>query len=100
MPVDLTSRMQVGTTGLWSPPLGQGGGPLGNLFETLSKATAQSALESAWSAGVRYYDIAPWHRRRPSELRLGASSRSMPRDAFLVTTGLIMREYSTFDLNI
>ncbi len=82
----MTSRRQVGTTTLSLPPFGQGTGPLGNLFETLSEATAQAALESAWSAGVRYYDTAPWYGRGLSELRLGAFLRSKPRDAFLLTT--------------
>ena len=82
----MTSRRQVGTTTLSLPPFGQGTGPLGNLFETLSEATAQAALESAWSAGMRYYDTAPWYGRGLSELRLGAFLRSKPRDAFLVTT--------------
>ena len=82
----MTSRRQVGSTRLSLPPFGQGTGPLGNLFETLSEATAQAALESAWSAGVRYYDTAPWYGRGLSELRLGSFLRSKPRDAFLVTT--------------
>ena len=86
VPVDLTSRLKVGTTALWLPPFGQGTGPLGNLFETLSEATAQDVLEAAWSAGVRYYDTAPWYGRGLSELRLGAFLRSKPRDAFLLTT--------------
>lgn len=82
----MTSRRQVGTTTLSLPPFGQGTGPLGNLFETLSEATAQAALEAAWSAGVRYYDTAPWYGRGLSELRLGAFLRSKPREGFLLTT--------------
>jgi D-threo-aldose 1-dehydrogenase len=86
MSVDLTSRRRLGTTTLSLPPFGQGTGPLGNLFETLSEATAHGALEAAWSAGVRYYDTAPWYGRGLSELRLGAFLRSKPRNAFLLTT--------------
>jgi D-threo-aldose 1-dehydrogenase len=68
------------------PPFGQGTGPLGNLFETLSEATAQSALEAAWAAGVRYYDTAPWYGRGLAELRLGTFLRSKPRDDFVLMT--------------
>lgn len=86
MPVDLTSRLQVGSTALRLPPFGQGTGPLGNLFETLSEATAQGALEAAWAAGVRYYDTAPWYGRGLAELRLGAFLRSKPRRDFVLMT--------------
>ena len=86
VPVDLTSRLRVGATALSLPPFGLGTGPLGNLFEPLTDETAQRALEAAWSAGVRYYDTAPWYGRGLSELRLGAFLRSKPRDAFVLTT--------------
>lgn len=86
MPVDLTSRVRVGATTLRLPPFGQGTGPLGNLFETLSEATAQATLEAAWAAGVRYFDTAPWYGRGLAELRLGTFLRSKPRDDFILVT--------------
>jgi D-threo-aldose 1-dehydrogenase len=82
----LNSTRRVGSTVLSLPPFGLGAGPLGNLFETLSESTAQATLEAAWTAGVRYFDTAPWYGRGLSELRLGSFLRSAPRDGVQVTT--------------
>ena len=45
------------------PPIkfGLGGVPLGNEFEVITDEDAYKTLDAAWSAGVRYYDVAPWY---------------------------------------
>ena len=47
----------------YKPPFkfGMGGVPLGNEFSVVTDEDANAILEAACSAGVRYYDIAPWY---------------------------------------
>ena len=55
------------------PPLkfGMGGVPLGNEFSVVTDQDANAILEAAWSAGVRYYDVAPWYGLGLAERRFG-----------------------------
>jgi hypothetical protein len=48
-------------TGHYVPPIkfGLGGVTLGNEFEVTTDEDAYGTLDAAWSAGVRYYDVAP-----------------------------------------
>src|SRR2546423_14538417 len=49
----------------YRPPFkfGMGGVPLGNEFSVITDEDANAILEAAWSAGVRYYGVAPWYGR-------------------------------------
>lgn len=67
-------------------PLGFGGAPLGNMFDTVDEATAAGALRAAWDSGVRYFDTAPHYGSGLSEHRFGAVLRDYPRDAFTLST--------------
>ena len=96
------SRRRVADTELWLPPLGQGTGPLGSLFEDLPERVAQGALEAAWVSGVRYFDTAAWYGRGLAELRVGAFLRSRPRADYVLSTkvGRTLRrpaDLKTFD---
>jgi D-threo-aldose 1-dehydrogenase len=51
---------------------GMGGVPLGNEFAVVTDKEAGAALEAAWSAGVRYYDVAPWYGLGLAERRFGS----------------------------
>lgn len=53
--------------------LGFGAAPIGNLYQPLTDAQAASAVESALSAGIRYFDTAPHYGFGLSEARLGAA---------------------------
>lgn len=55
------------------PPFkfGMGGVPLGNEFSIVTDEDAHATLEAAWSAGVRYYDVAPWYGLGLAERRFG-----------------------------
>ena len=50
--------------------LGFGCAPIGNLYRAISEAEAQAALEAAWAAGCRYFDVAPWYGLGLAECRL------------------------------
>jgi D-threo-aldose 1-dehydrogenase len=57
----------------YRPPFkfGIGGVPLGNEFSVVPDDDANEILEAAWSAGVRYYDVAPWYGLGLAERRFG-----------------------------
>jgi len=65
----------VGSTGIALSELGLGSAPLGNLYETMSDATARAILDAAWAAGIRYVDTAPFYGFGLSERRVGDGVR-------------------------
>ena len=81
-----TSRRPLGTSGLSVGPFGFGVAPVANLGHAVSDETAFGALEAAWSAGIRYYDVAPHYGLGLGERRLGAFLATKPRDEFIVST--------------
>jgi len=74
-------RMKVALT-----RLGFGAAPIGNLYREVSDAEAHAAVDSAWDAGVRYFDTAPHYGLGLSERRLGAVLASRPRDEYVIST--------------
>jgi D-threo-aldose 1-dehydrogenase len=68
------------------PSLGLGCAPLGNLFASLSEASAADTLEAAWAGGVRYFDTAPFYGHGLSEQRLGRFLRAAPRPGGIVSS--------------
>lgn len=65
---------------------GMGGTQIGNIFEAISDAQAQSVLQAAWDAGVRYFDTSPFYGYGLSEYRLGQFLRGKPADSYIVST--------------
>lgn len=57
----------VGRTDVLATTLGVGTGPL----RRPPIADAIASLETAWAAGIRYFDTAPWYGRGRAEHRLG-----------------------------
>ena len=57
----------IGRTDVLATTLGVGTGPL----RRPPIADAIASLETAWTAGVRYFDTAPWYGRGRAEHRLG-----------------------------
>lgn len=82
----IASRRPVGRTGLDLPIFGFGAAHLGELYGTVDEAVAAETLQAAWTAGVRYYDTAPWYGRGLSEHRLGGFLRTRPRAEFQIST--------------
>lgn len=77
---------EIGKTGLRVTRLGLGGAPLGGLFESVREEDARATLSTAYGAGIRYFDTAPFYGHGRSELRLGAFLRERPRDEFVLST--------------
>ncbi|WP_100246851.1 aldo/keto reductase [Streptomyces viridochromogenes] len=66
--------------------LGFGAAPIGNLYTAVDEATARAAIDTAWDAGMRYFDTAPHYGLGLSERRLGEALRDRPRSQFAVST--------------
>ena len=75
-------------TQLFKPPFhfGMGGVPLGNEFNKVTDEDAEATLEAAWSAGVRYFDVAPWYGFGLSERRFGHFLHNKPRGEFVLSS--------------
>jgi len=66
--------------------LGLGTAPLGGLFEAVADDEAHRVVETAWQAGMRFFDTAPLYGHGLAEQRLGAVLGSKPRDEFVLAT--------------
>lgn len=66
--------------------LGFGASVIGNLYRVTPVEDASAAIETAWDAGIRYFDTAPHYGLGLSELRLGAALRDRPRGEYVVSS--------------
>ena len=91
--MNTTEKRQLGSTGLSVPQLGLGGSPFGELFVKIADADATATLQTAWDAGIRYFDTAPYYGMGLSEHRVGTFLRGQPRDQFTLSTkvGRVLR---------
>jgi D-threo-aldose 1-dehydrogenase len=80
------SARALGRAGLEVGAFAFGVAPLANLGHEVTDEEATTALEAAWSAGVRYFDTAPHYGLGLGEHRLGAFLATKPRDEFLLST--------------
>ena len=73
--------------------VGLGCSPIGDLYTSMSEDAAQAVLSTAWDAGIRYFDTAPFYGHGKSEHRLGHFLRQQPRDQFTISTkvGRVLR---------
>lgn len=62
---------QIGKTGVAVTEVAFGCASIGNLYRAVPEAEAQAVLQTAWDAGIRYFDTAPHYGRGLSEMRLG-----------------------------
>ena len=62
---------RIGQTGVRVTEVSFGCASIGNLYREVSETDAQAVLETAWAAGIRYFDTAPHYGRGLSEQRLG-----------------------------
>lgn len=61
----------IGATGVRVTEISFGCASIGNLYREVDEADAQAVLQTAWDAGIRYFDTAPHYGRGLSEMRLG-----------------------------
>jgi D-threo-aldose 1-dehydrogenase len=81
-----SDRVSLGNTSLRVSRLGLGSAFLGNLFVAVTDDEAHQVVETAWDAGIRFFDTAPLYGHGLAETRLGAVLRTKPRDEFVLAT--------------
>jgi D-threo-aldose 1-dehydrogenase len=84
--MDPTATRTIGRTDVAVTQLGFGGASIGELNAVLDERDAVEAVRTAWDAGIRYFDTAPWYGRGLSELRMGSGLRGRPRDEYVLST--------------
>jgi D-threo-aldose 1-dehydrogenase len=77
---------EYGRAGLMVGPIGYGVAALGNLYRALPGDVWPGCVPAAWTAGVRYFDVAPHYGLGLAEERLGVSLRALPRDEYVLST--------------
>lgn len=83
LPSDLRA---FGRTGLTLTAMGLGTAPMGNLFREMDEATSAALFDTAWQAGIRYFDTAPLYGNGLAELRSGQALRWRGRDDFVLSS--------------
>ena len=76
----------LGATRIQVTELGFGGASLGNLYRPVDEDQARAAVVTAWSAGMRYFDTAPYYGFGLSERRIGDALRDKRREYFVLST--------------
>jgi D-threo-aldose 1-dehydrogenase len=84
--IEPSARRRLGRTNVEVTRLGFGGAALGNLFHAVAETAARDAVHTAYSAGIRFFDTAPFYGYGLSERRIGDALRSVPRDSYVLST--------------
>lgn len=77
---------ELGSTGLSLSTLSFGAAGIGNLYREVSREDAMATLDTAWEAGIRYFDTAPHYGHGLSERRLGDFLRDRPKGSFVLSS--------------
>jgi D-threo-aldose 1-dehydrogenase len=88
-----SDKRKLPRSGIELSAMGLGCAQLGGLYQAISDAEAHAIVDEAWSAGIRYFDTAPYYGYTLSELRLGSALRERDRDSYVISTkaGRLMR---------
>lgn len=73
-------------TGLALTELGFGAATLGNLYTAVTDAGARAAVDAAWDAGIRFFDVAPHYGLGLAERRLGAALAGRARSELVLSS--------------
>jgi D-threo-aldose 1-dehydrogenase len=84
--MDPLALKEIGRTGLHVTRLGFGGGTLGDRLSVVPEAQSDATVQGAWTAGIRYFDTAPFYGLGKSEHRVGRILRNCPREEIVVST--------------
>lgn len=79
-------QRRLGNTDLHLTELSFGAAGIGNLYRPVLRADVMATLETAWAAGMRYFDTAPFYGQGLSERRLGDFLQGKPRGEFVLST--------------
>ncbi len=95
------TKAKFGRVDLEVTAFGFGTAPIGNIFREIDEATSDAMIQTAWDAGVRYFDTAPMYGHGLSELRTGHSLRWKNRDDFVLSSkvGRILKPARKADID-
>jgi len=77
---------QVGRTPLRLTVLGLGTGTLGGHRIPVTREEGEAVIKAAWSAGVRYFDTAPFYGFGKACRIVGDALRELPREDWVLAT--------------
>jgi D-threo-aldose 1-dehydrogenase len=83
---DPLARRQLGRTPLRVTQLGLGTAPLGGFRGAIPEDEAVATIRTAYDAGLRLFDTAPYYGYGRAELRVGEALRLLPRESFVLST--------------
>ena len=89
----------LGKTGLCLSALGFGASPFGGAFGNVSEREATRAVKAAIDLGVNYFDVAPYYGLTRAEIVLGQALRTIPRDAYYLSTKVGRYDTDVFDFS-
>ncbi|MBZ9986892.1 aldo/keto reductase [Mesorhizobium sp. BH1-1-5] len=81
-----SDKRVFGRSGLNVTAFAFGTAPIGNFLQPMEEQTADAMIQTAWDAGIRFYDTAPMYGHGLSELRTGHSLRWKKRGEFVLTS--------------
>ena len=76
----------LGRTSVSLTMLGFGCSSVGNLYHPVAEEDASAAIDAAYGAGIRYFDVAPLYGNGIGEHRVGRALRRYRRDSFVLST--------------
>jgi D-threo-aldose 1-dehydrogenase len=76
----------LGRTSLRVTVLGLGTGTIGGHRINVARQEAESVVRAAWSAGIRYFDTAPFYGFGRAFQILGDKMRELPRNEWILST--------------
>ncbi|WFP78129.1 aldo/keto reductase [Mesorhizobium sp. WSM4906] len=80
------NKRRIGKTALEVTEISFGGAAIGGLYRACPREAAMATLETAWNAGLRYFDTAPFYGFGLSERRTGDFLRDKPRSSYVLST--------------
>ncbi len=89
----------LGRTGLFVPKLSFGASSLGQEFRNVTLEEATRSVHVALEHGMNLIDTSPFYGRGMSEVLLGHTLRSVPRDSYMLSTKLGRYDLNHFDFS-
>jgi D-threo-aldose 1-dehydrogenase len=80
------TRRKLGRVDLDVTAFSLGLAPIGNFLQPIPEPECDALFQTAWDAGVRYYDTAPMYGHGLSELRTGHGLRWRKRDDYVLSS--------------
>lgn len=77
---------KIGATDLSVTEYSFGTAAIGGMYRACPRETAMETLEAAWTAGLRFFDTAPWYGFGLAERRVGDFLREKPSGSYVLST--------------